>query len=398
MNEIPEEKLANTLYSKPIPVAHKQLDLNISKKKGGKYKVTKILVLFFFIVAALFSLLAGYLYFMRTNKILERKDLINVITDNNITKEQAEWKNLSLIQKSPVDFNSLEASSIITVQGVYPFVRTNDASVKNIEIKSDGTIVPIDTALLESTYSNIFYINQDSIDQLEVEIENLSKNISDFVIENEIINFELDVSLTYLNNYRGILESINNDLAGYDYELVIYLFPKWGNEVDYSNYATISNKFHREMNLKEISTLVDKIKVMSYDFTGPLDILPGNITPNDWYEKIIQYYISEEIPRNKFIMGINTNAYEWPEREIAYDPITNYSVLNHEAAIIPRDKFKEMIASNAMQPLNDNKIEEEVYKYTTNNKKYLTIFPPDKKIKDLEKLSSEYGIYGVFYK
>ena len=187
-------------------------------------------------------------------------------------------------------------------------------------------------------------------------------------------------------------------MVEYSYYLTIYLYPKWGDEINYNNFAPITNDFHKSDLITQASKLVDYIKVMSYDYTGVLDILPGSITPTNWYEKVIQYYISKVQDRNKIIMGINTESYQWPEREVAINPILNYSFLKKEAEIIPRDFFKEFIRQNSMKKESEFNIDEDVFKFTKENKSFIAIMPSDEQIANQVKIAGEYGVYGIFYK
>lgn len=368
-----------------------------SKDIKKKSTLPKILAAVLLIVLGVVLLGLGYMFFIRVNKHIEKNDIISEVVDNTITDEHAEVKNLEQVETNEKEVEVLNTDSIVKSE-VQPYKDTDTYSRLSLEIDQSGALTNVLIQPGETkNYNEIIFIDTETIKNLQVETSDIAENIADYVTTNGITNFALDVSLTNIPNYMNILEEV---ALGIDksFNLSVYLYPKWGDKVDYDHYATITNSFHQGMNLAEISLLVDQINVLSYDFTGPLDILPGPVTPIWWFERIIQYYIKSGVDRDKLNMGINTEAYEWPEREFAVDPLTNYSVLATEAEAIARSTFLEFVEDNELEPERVYGISEDVYTYQKESVDYIGIIPADLDITVLERIAALYGIKGIFYK
>jgi hypothetical protein len=374
--------------NKEITLSSKDL-----KKKPNRLKTISLLLIpILIIVVALFI----YYFYFKANITYIDNNIVNTVLGNSITKEEAEAKNLAQqIQR----INTMRGVSKITLVRDSGTSKEQNMSYSrlSLEIDSNGTINKKDIQVEGMDfYTEVFFLTSDTIKNITVDSDIVAKNIIDYISKNKIYNFALDVSLTYLENYMSLIERVSSELENSSFS--IFLYPKWGNEVDYSHFATITNDFHKTMNLEDISKLVSSIYVMSYNYTGPQDILPGPVTPSWWFERIIQYYISSGVPREKLKMGINNSAYEWKRREIETNPIMNYSLLNQEANEILRNDFEDFIEENNLKSSNITHIEEDLYNYTKDDVEYITIIPSDVQIQRLEDIVSSYGLTSLFYK
>lgn len=363
------------------------------KKKPNFIKLFTLLML----PILVFSIgLFAFYFFLKANITYIDNNIVNTALNNSITKEEAEAKNLEQQVKRLDGFHSIQKSFLLTDK-YSPKGPFSSFSRLSLEVDSNGEIKSKDIKVDGvNSYTEVFFLTPETIENLNIDSETLAEDILGYISQNNIRSFALDVSFTFIPGYMDLLEIISSSIK--DSFVSVYLYPKWGDEVDYSHFATITNEFHKTMDLEKISQLVSIINVMSYNYTGPLDILPGPITPAWWFERTIQYYIKSGVPREKLKFGINTNAYEWPKREIELNPILNYSLLSQEALEIPSTVFQEFISENSINPTQINGIQEDIYRYTKNSVEYITIMPTEKQITQLERVASYYHIEGIYYK
>lgn len=417
MQEITNDTKIQNPINPPIPYADKEIKF-VQKKK--KYMAFKIIIVLELVVIAVLSFLLFYLFEIRKNVTVEYKDEFMLIEDNSISKIEAEIKNLEMVNKQPKSLNDLDLSSYYSngYFNYYSFPLIDNAisnnvvkehpkvSLNTLEIQKDGILKEVNIELKNNLTNqgaeviDRIYITKDVREDVLFQNNTLVNNIKNYIEQKNLEVVELDISMTYYSNYLELLQNLNSDLVEdtVEVEIITYLYPKWGNEINYINFQTISNQFHRNMNLSELNSVVDKVKVLAFDYTGPLDILPGPITPKDWFERIIQYYIHEGIERDKLEVGINTNAYIWPEREIAIDTKDNYSVLELEADAMTFNNFQNFIAQNGIAPETVEGMNEKIYRYIFENERKIAVFPSTEYIESLVQLTAEYGISGMFFK
>jgi hypothetical protein len=378
------------VYKNPIPNA----DKSIIFKTKNKVRV-KIWIIFALILLILTIILSFILYTLYTNKkintrIIDKTETVDLINNTDV---EAEERNLLNVQKDPKDRLELQAEALKTKENSGLTVLY---SVKTLLIKSDGSIQESKPADV-SNYTNILYITDDEIKNLKVDSAAIAQSVINFLATNNIKDIEIDISFTYYSDYNNFLETISPILKENGIKLTIYLFPKWGDRINYKHYATISNNFHIYADYKRLSELVDEIKILSFDFTGEYDILAGPLTPKDWYENIIRYMIYKGIPKDKISFGINTLVHVWEYRNYEADQLLNVSTGSIEATRYSADIFNELNKVD-LQELNISNEDERVYTFNMEGKKYIAVVPQQEYITELENLVLEFGITKIFYR
>lgn len=368
-------------------------NFEVKKSKIKAYKFA-LLSLLFALTTIILSVLAYHLYLNSVDIKYELKEVRKDIdVSDQFSQEEAEALNLSLILPTKPS-TSFSKSSLITTDGELPFLETEEKSYIAFNINEELQVAEKPSNLRGIP---IFTIEKkETID--ESEIKEIIKVIKSKVQESDVKRFELDISFTYIDNYLDLLKNLKLEYVSSDITFGIYIYPKWGDFVDYSFFAPISNSFSINANITELNQYVDYIKVMSFDYTGPKDILPGAITPKSWFRQILQYYTKKEYNKEKLILGINTQGYEWKDREIAKKPEENYSLLQEEAKVYNRIDFLKLKEVYSIETFFENSIDESINSYNISGIEYLTVFPENDLILELEEMARSYGFGGIFYK
>jgi spore germination protein YaaH len=60
-----------------------------------------------------------------------------------------------------------------------------------------------------------------------------------------------------------------------------------------------------------LGAAADRVKIMTYGYSGPWSSAPGPVAPTDWIERVLDYAVAE-IPADKIQLGIPFYGYDWP--------------------------------------------------------------------------------------
>lgn len=369
----------------------KNLTLKKSRLKAYKFALLSVL---FALATIILSLISYHLYLNNVEINYELKEVRKDIDlSAEFSQEDAEALNLSLILPSKPSDN-FKKSSLVNSMRELPFLDTDEKSYRAFLINEDLQVVDA-----QSKVGNLPIFSIKNIDLItESDYQKIIERISNKVRESNIKRFELDISFSNLDNYLDFLKDLKLEQFSEGISIGIYIYPKWGDYVDYSFFAPITNSFSTNSDLDEVLQYVDYIKIKSYDYTGPKDILPGAISPKTWFKQILQYYTKKDYNKEKIFFGINTQAYEWGDRVIAFQPKDNYSLLQEEAKVYSRSDFLKLKEGMTLDPMKEDGIDESIYRYNINGVEFITIFPENELIVELEELVKSYGFGGIFYK
>lgn len=226
--------------------------------------------------------------------------------------------------------------------------------------------------------------------------------IVDMTMKNNYDGIDIDYEAFYLKD-RGVffefMEKLYNELRNRNKKLVFSVLPKWGDEIYYPN----SPQTRRAHDYERLATVVDEIRVMTYDFFGR-DTKIGPLAPMEWMKRVTQYMISIGIPRNKIVLGINTYGYDWVNKEVAVeidykDPIYNYinTTPTESAAALYNISVNKIKRNYSYTEFFNDEWGEMLLYYTYQDEGRTVVYPTEKSYNLRKQLAAEYGIKGVAY-
>ena len=216
-----------------------------TKKRSVGKTILRIILGMFIVTFILASIVTGYIYFVRRDRSVNKVVTTETINDDTISKAEAERRNLENVLQTPKDIKDLTKDSNITISQ-----DTNAQGflvAKAYEITKDLNLtkLPIVDSYKNSTdFAPIFYFKLESLTNTP-DITALSS-----VIMNELNNVPykiiyLDTSFTYIKDFNTLVANLKNSLSSKKIKLGIYLYPKWGKEVDYNNFLQVTNQYHK---------------------------------------------------------------------------------------------------------------------------------------------------------
>jgi len=368
-----------------------------TKKRSVGKTILRIILGMFIVTFILASIVSGYIYFVRRDRSVNKVVTTETINDDTISKAEAERRNLENVLQTPKDIKDLTKDSNITISQ-----DTNAQGflvAKAYEITKDLNLtkLPIVDSYKNSTdFAPIFYFKLESLTNTP-DITALSS-----VIMNELNNVPykiiyLDTSFTYIKDFNTLVANLKNSLSSKKIKLGIYLYPKWGKEVDYNNFLQVTNQYHQDMNLADVVNSVDEVIIQLYGYSSEYSILPANVAPVDWAKSVVAYTAQEVTNKNKVYFEINSDYYVWPQREFSDKPSNNYALLEAQAEVLNQKQFdgKGYIQSSS----NDLGDTFEIIKtLELSGKKYISISPRQENIDKLIALVASYGFAGYIIK
>jgi spore germination protein YaaH len=378
--------------NKNIVIESLEPDKNKTSNRGKK-----VLSLILSLVLIIVSVLFFYVYFIRVKVEVDNTKKVVEITEDNKSQREIEEINLSQVEKVYRPVADLQESNL-EVQTGYSFERSIRKSVKSLSISSDGIIKKESSFGSGQEVDNILFIKDIDQKNFNSTSKTMVDSLTEIIFSEGLKSIELDVSLTNLDVFMSFLQELNLALIGNNVEIILYTYPRWGDSQNYSYFPSISNQFSRTVSLERIEPLVDKFKILSFDYTSTTSILVGPITPLEWFERVMQYFIFKGIPSQKIIMGINTYVYQWTNRDFAKDYKDNYSVNKAEASLINRLDFLQSIEGSKVDILDREGIDEIIYLFSDLGDEIVSVYPSETQIGEQKELAAEYGIFGIFYR
>jgi hypothetical protein len=366
----------------------------MKQHKYQNFSKLNLLILLLILISG--AVIAANLYFYATGSktLLREITTLTEIQDDLISAREAEIENLKLVNKKPVDQDFLRKD--VYLENSYTFNKSKfqNSSTRMIEILNDGT-VDFSSSSNEVNIPIVFIKDYESFKLTKNDAGKIAKSLRDALIGKRFEGIELEYSLAIdLEFYYELIAKLSEELKGSEINIQLGLLPMWGNTVDYSYHKNYKAVYGTKIDFNKINQYVETFKIYSLDYTTPNSIHAGPLTPLDWFEQIIQYHISNGVPREKMLMAINTLGYKWVNREYYISDLDNF--VNEELQ-------SEVLTVGEIENLPDYKKSESstgdvMLKFREGENDIIIVYPPENYIKKLEELVSEYGLGGVFYR
>lgn len=378
----------------------KQKEISIGKLIKQRSIITtllRVLLGMFIVTFLLTTLVLGYVYFIRRDRTINKVITTETINDDTISKEEAERRNLDNVLQTPVDIKSLTNYTNVTIS--QDVSKTGVVTAKAYEITKDLKVTSL--PILQSYKTNeqfvpIFTFKLETLTN-ELDINALSSLILTELTNRPFKTIYLDTTFTYIKDFNTLAANLRNSLVSKNVKVGMYLYPKWGKEVNYNDFLQVSNQYHKSMSLSDVVNAFDEVVIELYGFSNEFSILPANIAPVDWAKRVVTYTAQEVTDRSKILFEINSNYYIWPEKEFADDVKQNYSVLDPQAEIMNNALFD----SKGFTESSTNKLSntyEIIKTLELSGKKFISISPSQDNIDKLIALTASYGFKGYIIK
>lgn len=386
------------------------------------YKILTII----FLITSIGSLILTLLLFNSKSFVTVESEVevpLYFSTKNNL---EIEYEMISKVEKSPVQVDSLHITGWIPEWDISDGLQTisNNPNVFD-SISPIWFFINEDGTLKKTPQTNgpnqINFFRERGIELIpsiqEFDAENFNKFInkpgnSDKLIneivkesvENNYHGIDLDIEATKLEDKKLLIEFLRNlksELEKVSKKLVFTALPKWS---DYNLFASFPQTM-RVQDYAEIASIVDELRLMTYEFSGPRSSKIGPVQPLEWQEQVIKYSISQGVPREKLVLGIATYSYDWSEREflqkidlISRPPASQIDQIELELGASLNNSDVEKIKSRYAFTEEFNQIwGEAILRYKFNNQNRIVVFPNDESIRVRKELAAEYGIKGVAF-
>ncbi|MFS8131071.1 MAG: hypothetical protein ACMG57_03765 [Candidatus Dojkabacteria bacterium] len=369
-----------------------------TKRKDILKTILKVFVGMFIVVFVLSSILFGYIFFIRRDRTINKVVTTDTVNDNTISKAEAERRNLENVLQTPKDIKDLTHDTNVTIS--QDTSQDGFVVAKAYEITKDLKLskqVILDSYAKKDSFAPIFYFKLDTLTDNNPDITALSSLIATEVSSNNYKIIYLDTSFTYIKDFNILIANLKNTLNAKSIKLGLYLYPKWGNEVDYNNFLQVTNQYHKNTKLADIVNSVDEVIIELYGYSNEYSILPANIAPVDWAKSVVAFTAQEVTSKNKVYFEINNNYFVWPQREFSDTPNNNYAVLDLQAEILNQNQFDAKNYIQSSTNVLGNTLET-MKTLEVSGKKYISVSPTQNNIDSLISLIASYGFPGYIIK
>lgn len=387
--------------------------------------IYKFLTIILFISSVIAGFLAVYFLNSKSELVIETQvEIPNYYSSKNSL--ELEYQKILDVEKSPVDINSLHITGWIPEWDVSDGLQTINKNPNVFDsispiwffINEDGTLKK--TAQTNGQ-NQINFFKEKGIALIpsiqEFDAENFNKFInkpgnSDKLIreivresiENDYQGIDLDIEATKLEDKKllmGFLRDLKTELEKVSKTLVFTALPKWS---EYNLFASFPQTM-RVQDYAEIASIVDELRLMTYEFSGPRSNKIGPVQPLEWQEQVIRYSISKGVPRDKLVLGVATYSYDWSDREflqkvdlISRPPASSTQESQLELGFSLNNIDIEKIKSKYNFTQEFNLIwGEAILRYNFNNQDRVVVYPNNDSINLRKQLASDYGIKGIAY-
>lgn len=353
-------------------------------------KALNIVIILQFVVILALGCLVYYLYNVRVIENVNYTDVITDITDNTITKSQAESFTFdSLIQKKEnpnfkesflIDPTSEFTGDGLVTQHVYKI--DVDSIIKSID--ENLTAIPSFYAPLNSP------VLEDDI------VINL---ITTAVKQDNLSKIDIDVSITNkVENIESVIREIISNLNPTDLEITLGLPLKWSDNIDYSYMDSISRFYQSTASIEVLNNLCSSFRIDSFGYTTINSVNAGPITKLDTAQDTIKYYIYKGISSNKINLMVNSTGYLWSNRNYSENYLYNYVLSNQQVTVVNNSEINNYLSDSKFSNLSNLDNGENLGVIEKDgNIKYL-VYPRLTQSSTLIELAKSYGLNGYIYK
>lgn len=235
--------------------------------------------------------------------------------------------------------------------------------------------------------------------------DSLNRLVSEIAAQasaNNYAGIDLDIEAVKLQDkhlFFEFLEKLSAEFKEMNKSLVFTALPEWSNFFVFGSFPQTS----RVQDYKRIADLVDEFRIMSYEFSGPTSQRIGPVQPLEWQEQVIQYTISQGVPREKIVLGVASYSYDWTVRpmleKIDLKGTTRTPVLEDlDLGVSLTNKDLDKIKANYEYTEEFNEEwGEMILRYAFQGQDRIVVYPNNQSIQMRKELAAEYGIKGVAY-
>lgn len=233
--------------------------------------------------------------------------------------------------------------------------------------------------------------------------ENLDNHVE--AVYNEVVDggyngIDLDYESTYLKDKELLFEflrKLSKRLHKKDKVLSFTVLPKW---TDKEIYAWLPET-RQVQDWKELSKIVDEIRIMAYDYTSQNSYLPGPMSPIYWEDLVLKYAV-ERIPKEKVVLALPLYGYSFrvdEKTEISKDIFTGGEIAGGQRRVLAYT-FEDIEAVGQdfeFEVSYDEFSQEQIIKYNDGRYDRVLYFEDHEAIKMRRNLAGKYEIKGVAY-
>lgn len=342
----------------------------------------------FFLIITISGLLAlnYYLYKVRVVENTTYKDVRKDLIDNSISQIDAEQKNLDSLVKKKENIN-IKETTIANFS-------SNESGIKMVYKLTENSYEKIDDFTLSQI--PIFFVEENVNELNDLTVASMIVE----VIKKESLQ-EIDIDVSIVNkvlNIESLVKDIIQLLNPISIKINIGLPPKWSDYQDYEYLKSVSRFYSSNADLKIINNLTHKIRIHGYGYTTINSSKAGPISPSEWVENIIQYYIFKGIEPAKVDLVINNTGYKWSNRPITNNYIFNYVLSTKQVEVIPSSDLNNLLAGNNLKNLSEFRFEDNVVELNDNGNINIIVYPKLSLQSKIKEVVKSYGLNGFIYK
>lgn len=349
-------------------------------------KSLNIIIIFLLLALISLGVLTYYLYKIRIVENITYKDIRKDVTDTSISNIEAEKRNLlTLVKKNEnPDLEQIELLDLTSnTPGIKPAYKINLNTIEKVA-EVENNQVP-----LFFTDNNSEYL--DDLSVLNMLLETIKRD--------NLAEIDIDVTITNkVNNIEALIKDLIYNLTPTNIKINLGLPAKWSDIQDYEHLATVSRFYSSNVSVEVINNLTNKIRLHAYGFTSINSSKAGPISPSQWVENTIAYYLYKGISPSKLDLVINNNGYKWANRGFTDNYIHNFVVSTQQAQIVTNRDLNQLISTSNLRNLPEFNIEENVAIIETNHNINYIVYPKLSLISSLKDLVKTYGLNGFIYK
>jgi len=331
-------------------------------------------------------------------KVFQDIDLSSV--DDTHKLEETTWipswgmtRALTSLQKNPTKWKTLSPVwFFLKEDGTLTYENTlNNSTLLSIAKKNNIEIIPtitqFDADILSKTLN-----------------EHLDKHISiilGLVDKYNYAGIDIDYESTYEKDkevFQDFIVRLSEEIHKRGKKLTFSAVSKWSDNSIFS-YLPQTKKAH---DWKFMSTYVDEIRIMAYDYTSRKSFVPGPMSPILWEESLIRYALTQ-IPPEKIVLALPLYGHAW-ENVPQSDPagINNDQIIKGSGDTTDSLQHEDINnirkrTSAQYTERTDEWNQEIMAQFTLDGKKKTLYYLNADMINQRKKLAQKYKIKGIAY-
>ncbi|MCA9378911.1 hypothetical protein KC640_00640 [Candidatus Dojkabacteria bacterium] len=221
----------------------------------------------------------------------------------------------------------------------------------------------------------------------------------DEVLSNDFDGLDLDyesVELKYQPAYLYLIREISDKLHAEGKVLTIAVISNWTN----SDIFRGLRQTRQAQDLATIASLVDEVRIMTYDMTSYSSTFAGPVAPLDWLEANLRYLITLVDPQ-KIMLGLPLYGYDgWSNNPTIPKPYlglyANPGAGAGQADAVTYQSL-DLARANLVSDVIEEFSQEQLLTYDYEGKRYFVFYPSVASTALRIDLAKQYGVKGVAY-